>query len=62
MENQMKQVCLCIQQIAAIEDVISANRLSFPEVAAVMEMVDLKRRGFLDLNDIFELVGKVTES
>lgn len=62
MENQIKQVCLCIQQIAAIEDIISANRLSFPEVAVVMEMVDLKRRGFLDLNDIFELVGKVTES
>jgi len=27
-----------------------------------MEMVDLKRRGFLDLNDIYELVGKVTEN
>ena len=26
-----------------------------------MDMVDLKRRGFLDLNDVFELVGKVTE-
>lgn len=53
MEKQLKQVCLCIQQIAAIEDVISANRLSFAEVAAVMEMVDLKHRGFMDLNDIF---------
>lgn len=26
-----------------------------------MDIVDLKRRGFLDLNDVFELVGKVTE-
>jgi Ca2+-binding EF-hand superfamily protein len=62
MENQLKQVCLCIQQVAAIEDTISANRLSPAEVAAVMELVDLKRRGFLDLNDIYELVGKVTEA
>ena len=27
-----------------------------------MEMVDVKRRGLLDLNDIYELVGKVTEN
>lgn len=62
MENQLKQVCLCLQQLAAIEDTIASNKLSFTEVEAVMGMVDLKRRGYLDLNDIFELVGKVTES
>lgn len=62
MENQLKQVCLCLLQVAGIEDTIASNRLSFSEVAAVMEMVDLKRRGYLDLNDIFELVGKVTET
>ncbi len=27
----------------------------------MMELIDVKRRGFLDLNGIFELVGKVTE-
>lgn len=27
----------------------------------MMELVDTKRKGFLDLNDIFELAGKVTE-
>ena len=26
-----------------------------------MELIDVKRRGFLDLNGIFELVGKVTQ-
>lgn len=62
MENQLKQLCLCIQQIPSIEETISSNLLSFPEVAAMMEMVDVKRRGFLDLNDIYELVGKVTEN
>jgi hypothetical protein len=62
MENQLKQVCLCLLQVAAIEDTIASNKLSFTEVAAMMEMVDLKRKGYLDLNDIFELVGKVTEA
>lgn len=28
----------------------------------MMEFVDTKRKGFLDLNDIFELAGKVTEN
>jgi Ca2+-binding EF-hand superfamily protein len=28
----------------------------------MMELVDTKRKGFLDLNDIFELAGKVTEN
>jgi hypothetical protein len=27
-----------------------------------MEMIDIKRKGFLDLDDVYELVGKVTQT
>ena len=61
MEHHFKELCCCLSEISQLDALISSNLLSFPEVNAVMNMVDLKRRGFLDLNDVFELVGKVTE-
>lgn len=62
MEQFFQSLCSCLSEMARIDDSLSCNKLSYAEVAAMMELVDAKRKGFLDLNDIFELAGKVTES
>jgi Ca2+-binding EF-hand superfamily protein len=44
-----------------LQDTINACKLSPAEVKAMMDMIDIKQKGFLDLDDVYELVGKVTE-
>jgi len=36
--------------------------MSTVELKALLEIVDVKRKGYLDLNDVYELAGKVTEN
>lgn len=36
--------------------------MSTSELKALLEIVDVKRKGYLDLNDVYELAGKVTEN
>ena len=62
MEKNIKQLCQCWNDMSEGEAVIANNLLSKTEVAALMGMVDVRRKGYLDLNDIYELVGSVTES
>jgi hypothetical protein len=61
MEQQFRELCACILDISKLEETITTNKLSYTEVNAMMDFIDIKHRGFLDLNDVFELVGKVTE-
>lgn len=61
MEKKLKEICQFIIDISALESTITQNKLSLAEVAALFKLVDVKGKGFLDLNDIYELVGKVSE-
>lgn len=61
METKIKEICQFIINVSTLEDRIAQNRLSLSEVSALFKLVDVKVKGFLDLNDIYELVGKVSE-
>lgn len=60
MENQIKNLCSYLNEINKVDETIASNKLSFEEVNALMNLIDLKKKSYLDLNDIHELVGKVT--
>lgn len=62
MENKLKEICICLHNIAQLENDIAQNKLSLNEVKALLQLVDVKAKGFLDLTDIYELVGKVNEN
>lgn len=62
MENKLKEICICLHNIAQLENDIAQNKLSPNEVKALLQLVDVKTKGFLDLTDIYELVGKVNEN
>lgn len=62
MENKLKELCQFICNIAKIDSKITENKLSYSELKALLQMVDVKGKGFLDLNDIYDLVGKVSEN
>lgn len=36
--------------------------MSSAELKTLLEIVDVKKKGFLDLNDVYELAGKVSEN
>lgn len=48
--------------MAAGKKVIAEYLLSKEEVMCLMGLVDVRRKGYLDLHDVYELVGKVTET
>ena len=62
MENKLKELSQFVCNVAKIDNKITENRLSNSEVKALLQMVDVKGKGFLDLNDVYDLVGKVTEN
>ena len=61
MENTLKSLCDCVYRLAQVEEVINTSKLSLLEVQSLMELVDVSRKGFLDLSDVYSLVGEVTE-
>ena len=61
MENTLKSLCNLITEIANLNLTIVNNKLSFSEVKTLLDLVDVRRKGYLDLSDIYDLVGKVTE-
>ena len=61
MENAFKTICQFINDLTQLEHNITKNKMSYGEVKTLMELVDVKRKGFLDLGDIYDLVGKVSE-
>jgi Ca2+-binding EF-hand superfamily protein len=62
MENKLKELSEFVCNVVKIENKIAENKLSHSEVKALLQMVDVKGKGFLDLNDVYDLVGKVTEN
>lgn len=61
MENGLRNICSFLQEVVQLGEVIARNRLSFSEVKTLLSLVDVKKKGFLDLADVFDLVGKVGE-
>lgn len=61
MENSLKSLCSFIHSLTTLESTIASNKLSFPEVDKLFSLVDVKGRGYLDLGDVYDLVGKVSE-
>jgi|JI9StandDraft_2_1071091.scaffolds.fasta_scaffold590023_1 hypothetical protein len=62
METKLKELCIFITSLAKLDSNITQNKLSLSEVKALFQLVDIKGKGFLDLNDIYELAGKVSEN
>lgn len=61
MENWLKSICSFLSEVVQLDSTINRNRLSHSEVKALMGYVDVKGKGFLDLGDVYDLVGKVGE-
>jgi Ca2+-binding EF-hand superfamily protein len=62
METKLKELCIFITSLAKLDSNITQNKLSLSEVKALFQLVDIKGKGYLDLNDIYELAGKVSEN
>lgn len=62
METKLKELCIFITSLSKLDSNIAQNKLSHSEVKALFQLIDIKGKGFLDLNDIYELVGKVSEN
>ena len=62
METKLKELCIFITSLAKLDSNITQNKLSLSEVKALFQLVDIKGKGFLDVNDIYELAGKVSEN
>lgn len=60
-ENRMNNLCFYVLEISKIEDSVNQNKLSISEVQALWTLIDINQKGHLDLNDIYELAGKVSE-
>ena len=61
MENSLKALCSFIHNLTTLESTITNNKLSYPEVDKLFTLVDVKARGYLDLGDVYDLVGKISE-
>lgn len=48
-------------ELASTQQTLSASRLSPSEVQTLFALVDVKQKGFLDLKDIHDLIGKTSE-
>ena len=62
MENQIKKLTEVIHNITSLNTKIQSNKLSHVEVKALLELVDVRRKGYLDLSDVFDLIGNVSEN
>ena len=62
MENCLSSVCHCLNDMAQTNKVVADSLLSKEEVGHLMGLVDLRRKGYLDLHDVYQLVGTVTEA
>lgn len=60
MESGLKRLCMFVKEVVALEEVVSKSRLSHSEVKVLLEMVDVKQKGYLDLGDVLDLVGKIS--
>lgn len=61
MENYLKRICSFLTDLTKLDEVTRNNRLSSTEVRSLLGYVDVKRKGFLDLGDVYDLVGKIGE-
>lgn len=60
MERQIKKLTDLIFSITSLNAKIQNNKLSHTEVKSLLELVDVRRKGYLDLSDILDLIGKVS--
>jgi Ca2+-binding EF-hand superfamily protein len=61
MENGLKNLCGFIQELVKLESTLLKNKLSNSEVKTLLGLVDVRGKGYLDLSDVYDLVGKVSE-
>ena len=61
MENKLKELVLFVDSLSKSESIIQQNQMSYQEIESLLRLVDVKGKGFLDLNDIYDLAGKVSE-
>lgn len=57
----LKEIINFINKSARWTEQINGSKLTIEEVKFLFETIDQKRKGYLDLADVYELVGDVKE-
>ena len=61
MEKALSKLAQCLTDMSAGDKTITDHLLSREEVTCLMGLVDVRRKGYLDLHDVYELAGSVSE-